>query len=181
MLDLGAIMHDLGLTFEVSGTQRFKFCGEDTARHFLLKHGASTHRIALAWDSLAFHTSEKINDQMRAGVALVGFGVHAGPPGIGIESQPIKHVRKVFQTWPRHGVRHAFPQLEAEIVGRKSETVPEGDWNTARLPEDSGVSDGQWKGGCRCRRVVTIPSFKPRLLRVSDGVSLVSRPSGAGR
>ena len=107
-LDLGAIMHDLDLTVEVSGTQRFEFCGEDTARHFLLKHGASTHRIALAWDSLAFQVSEKISDQMRAEVALAGFGILAEPTGIGIKSQSIKQVREVLQMWPRHGLQQAF-------------------------------------------------------------------------
>ena len=143
MLDLGAIMHDLGLTVEISVTQRFEFYGEDTARRFPLKHGASKHSISLAWDSLAFQFSGKIYDQMGAEVALVGFGVFAESTGNGIESQPIKHVREAFQTWPKNGSRHAFPQLETEIVGRKPETAQECDWNTARLPNDLGVSDGQ--------------------------------------
>jgi hypothetical protein len=136
-------MHDLGLIVEVSGTQRFELYWEGTGRRFVLKHIASKHRIALAWDLLASHTWGKIYDQMRAEVALVGFGVLAEPTGIGIESQPIKHVREVLQIWPRHGFRHAFSQSEAEIFGRKPEAAQVGDWNTASLPENLAISDGQ--------------------------------------
>jgi hypothetical protein len=104
-------MHDLGLNFEASGTQRSEFYGEDIALHFVLEHGASQHRIALPWDSLGFQTSGKIYDRVRAQVALVVFGVFGESTGTGIESQPMKHIREVLQARPRHGFRHVFQQL----------------------------------------------------------------------
>jgi hypothetical protein len=108
LLDFGAMMLDLRLTVEVSGTQASQFYGEDAIRRFVPKHGAPKHRIDLSWDSLAFQVSEKISDQMRAEVALAGFGILAEPTGIGIKSQSIKQVREVLQMWPRHGLQQAF-------------------------------------------------------------------------
>jgi HD domain len=123
LLYLGAIMHDLGLTDEFAGIQRFELDGADAARRFLLKHGVSKHRIDRVWDSIAFHTSRGIYDRMPAEIALVGFGVLADTTGSGIERLPAKQVHEVLQVWPRHGFRYAFPQLVAEIVGRKPETA----------------------------------------------------------
>jgi hypothetical protein len=123
LLYLGAIMHDLGLTDEFAGIQRFELDGADAASHFLRKHGVSKHRIDLVWDSIAFHTSGGIYARKPAEIALVGFGVLADTTGAGIEKLPVKQVREVFQAWPRHGFRYAFPQLVAEIVGRKPETA----------------------------------------------------------
>src|SRR6202000_1483704 len=90
---------------------------------FLLKHGVSKHRVDLVWDAIAFHTSGGIYERMPAEIALVGFGVRADTTGIGIEKLPAKQVQEVLQTWPRHGFRYAFPELVAEIVGRKPETA----------------------------------------------------------
>lgn len=145
-LDLGAIMHDLDLTVEVSGTQRFEFYWENTARRFVLMHSASKHRIAPAGDLLASRTSGRIYDLLRAKVAHAGFGVLPGFTGTGIESQPIKHIREVVLAWPRHSFRPAFSQLGAEIVGRKPETAQVGVWNAARLPEDLAVLMDSGKG-----------------------------------
>jgi hypothetical protein len=123
LLYFGAIMHDLGLTDEFASIQRFELDGADAASRFLLKHGVSKHRIDMVWDSIAFHTSGGIYERMPAEIALLGFGVRADTTGIGIEKLPAKQVREVLQTWPRHGFRYAFPQLVAEIVGRKPETA----------------------------------------------------------
>jgi HD domain len=123
LLYLGVIMHDLGLTDEFAGTQRFELDGADAAGRFLLKRGVSKHRIHLVWDSIAFHTSEGIYDRMPAEIALVGVGVLADTTGAGIEKLPAKQVREVLQAWPRHGFRYAFPELVAEIVGPKPETA----------------------------------------------------------
>ena len=123
LLYLGAMMHDLGLTDEFAGIQRFELDGADAANRFLLKHGVSKHRIDLVWDCIAFHTSGGIYERMAAEIALVGFGVLADTTGTGIEKLPAKLVREVLQTCPRHGFRYAFPQLVAEIVGRKPETA----------------------------------------------------------
>ncbi|HEY6852336.1 MAG TPA: HD domain-containing protein [Terracidiphilus sp.] len=123
LLYLGAMMHDLGLTDEFAGIQRFELDGADAASRFLQKHGVSKRRIQLVWDSIAFHTLRWIYDRMRAEVALVGYGVLADTIGTGIDKLSAKQVREVLETWPRHGFRYAFPQLVAEIVGRKPETA----------------------------------------------------------
>jgi hypothetical protein len=123
LLYLGAIMHDLGLTDQFAGTQRFELDGADAASRFLLKHGVSKHRIHLVWDAIAFHTSEGIYERMPAEIALVGCGVLADTTGTGIEKLPANQVREVLQACPRHGFRHAFPELVAEIVGPKPETA----------------------------------------------------------
>ena len=136
-------MHDLGLNFEISGTQRSEFYGEDIALHFVLEHDASQHRIALPWDSLAFQTSGKIYDQVRAEVALAGFGVFGESTGTGIESQPMKHIQEGLQARPGTVSDAYFNSYGAEIVGRKPETAQVGDWNTASLPENLAISDGQ--------------------------------------
>jgi HD domain len=57
ILYLGAIMHDLGLTDEFAGTQRFELDGADAARRFLLRQGVPKARVDLVWDAISFHTS----------------------------------------------------------------------------------------------------------------------------
>jgi hypothetical protein len=123
LLYLGAIMHDLGLSDEFASIQRFELDGADAASRFLLKHGVSKRRTHLVWDSIAFHTSRGLYDRMRAETALVGYGVLADTIGTGVEKLSAKQVEEVLETWPRHGFRYAFPQLVAEIVGRKPETA----------------------------------------------------------
>jgi hypothetical protein len=56
ILYLGAIMHDLGLTDEFAGTQRFELDGADAARRFLLRQGVPKARVDLVWDAISFHT-----------------------------------------------------------------------------------------------------------------------------
>src|ERR1700678_4546872 len=123
LLYLGAIMHDLGLSDEFAGLQRFELDGADAASRFLLKHGVSKRRTGLVWDCIAFHTSRGLYERMRAETALIGYGVLADTIGRGIEELPAKQVEEVLEAWPRHGFRYAFPQLVAEIVGRKPETA----------------------------------------------------------
>jgi hypothetical protein len=123
LLYLGAIMHDLGLTGEYAGIQRFELDGADAASRFLRKHGVPKHRVELVWESIAFHTSGGIYERMAPEIALVGFGVLADTTGTGIEKLHVKQVQEVLQTWPKHGFRYAFPLLVAEVVGRKPETA----------------------------------------------------------
>jgi hypothetical protein len=123
ILYLSAIMHDLGLIHEFAGSQRFELDGADAARLFLLKQGVSMAGSRLVWNAIAFHTSSGIYDRMKPQIALLGFGFLADVTGERSENIPARHVRRVLDTWPRHGFKYAYPQRIVEIMGRKSQTA----------------------------------------------------------
>lgn len=123
LLYLGVIMHDLGLTWDYAGAQRFELDGADVAKKFLLHRDVPNRQVKRVWEAIAFHTSRGLYDRMSAEVALVGSGVLADATGVRTERLSPIHVQEVLETWPRHGFRDAFPKLVAEVVGRKPETA----------------------------------------------------------
>ncbi|GGV30082.1 HD domain-containing protein [Streptomyces spectabilis] len=89
LLFLGCVLHDLGLTEEGNGEQRFEVDGADLAAEFLTRQGVPSERVEVVWDAIALHTSEGIASRKRPEIALVSAGArtdiagHAGqlPPG----------------------------------------------------------------------------------------------------
>ena len=52
---LASVLHDLGLTTEFRGTERFEVVGADAAAAFLKDQGVNDERRAIIWDAIALH------------------------------------------------------------------------------------------------------------------------------
>jgi hypothetical protein len=138
LLYLGAMMHDLGLTWDFAGSQRFELDGADAAAKFLIHRGMERERVNLVWQAIAFHTSRGLYDRMAPEIALVGLGALADATGIGTERLPAEKVQMILDTWPRHGFRDAFPRLIAEVMGSKPQTAT--DTFAADVLRDRGIA-----------------------------------------
>jgi hypothetical protein len=71
---VSCILHDIGLSEQGNGDQRFEVDGADTAAAFLRAHGVEERRVAIAWDAIALHTTPDIANRKATEVALTRAG-----------------------------------------------------------------------------------------------------------
>ena len=57
---VGTILHDIGLTAGVSGSNRFEVNGADAALSFIKERGLSDRRAQLIWDLVALNSTPSI-------------------------------------------------------------------------------------------------------------------------
>ncbi len=50
---LATVLHDIGLTDEANGSQRFELDGADRAATFMREHGFSDRDVETVWDAVA--------------------------------------------------------------------------------------------------------------------------------
>jgi hypothetical protein len=72
---VSCVLHDIGLSEEGNGDQRFEVDGADIAAAFLRERGVEERRIAVAWDAIALHTSDGIASRKGTEVALTQAGI----------------------------------------------------------------------------------------------------------
>ena len=75
LLFLSCVLHDVGLSEEGNGDQRFEVDGADTAAALLREYGMDERRIEIVWDAIALHTSQGIAERKGAEVALSQAGI----------------------------------------------------------------------------------------------------------
>src|SRR5262245_64918488 len=85
---IGTILHDIGLTASVSGTNRFEVNGADAALSFIRGKGLSDRRAQLIWDLVAFNSTPSLalHKEPEVAVGTMGIGLDYG--GFGIEALP---------------------------------------------------------------------------------------------
>ena len=91
---LASVLHDLGLTTEFRGTERFEVVGADAAAAFLKDQGVNDERRAIIWDAIALHTSVGIASRKRPEIALVHIG--AGIDVLGLELNKLPPTSNIF-------------------------------------------------------------------------------------
>jgi len=67
---VGTILHDIGLTSGVSGSNRFEVNGADVALSFIKERGFSDRRAQLIWDLVALNSTPSIALHKEAEVAV---------------------------------------------------------------------------------------------------------------
>ncbi|MFG2884562.1 HD domain-containing protein [Streptomyces sp. NPDC048297] len=85
-LFLGSVLHDIGLTDEGQGPNRFEVDGAFRAARFAREHGLSDAAADLVWDAVALHTSPGIALFKQPEVALTYLGTGADIWGFGAEA-----------------------------------------------------------------------------------------------
>ncbi|MGV9270067.1 nuclear transport factor 2 family protein [Kitasatospora sp. NPDC003701] len=108
LLFVSCVLHDIGLSEEGNGDQRFEVDGADTAAAFLRERGVEERRIAIAWDAIALHTSEGIAVRKGAEVALAQAGIGTDILGVRRESLPAGLADEVHALLPRMDLAYAL-------------------------------------------------------------------------
>ncbi|WP_234334265.1 HD domain-containing protein [Streptomyces sp. NRRL B-1347] len=111
---LGCVLHDVGLTEEGNGEQRFEVDGADLAAEFLTRQGVSAERVEVVWDAIALHTSEGIASRKRPEIALVCAGARMDIAG-NADLLPPGYADRVHAALPR---RHTAAVLHDVIVAQ---------------------------------------------------------------
>ncbi|MFF4444132.1 nuclear transport factor 2 family protein [Streptomyces sp. NPDC001502] len=108
LLFLSCVLHDIGVSQEGNGDQRFEVDGADTAAAFLRERGVEERRIAIAWDAIALHTSDGIAGRKGTEVALAQAGIGTDILGIRREDLPPGLADEVHSLLPRMDLAYAL-------------------------------------------------------------------------
>ncbi|MEV0624142.1 nuclear transport factor 2 family protein [Nonomuraea sp. NPDC050404] len=108
LLFLSCLLHDIGLSEQGNGDQRFEVDGADTAAAFLRGHGVDEARIDVAWDAIALHTSDGIAARKGTVVALTQLGVGTDILGVRRETLPAGLANDAHARFPRLDLAYAI-------------------------------------------------------------------------
>lgn len=105
IVNLAAVMHDLGLIPQFNGTGSFEVEGAGLARRSLVEHGLSEGRADLVHEAIALHAAVGRASTMAPEIALVHFGAGMDVVGFRAEDLSIETVRHIVEAYPRHGFK----------------------------------------------------------------------------
>jgi uncharacterized protein (TIGR02246 family) len=118
LLLVSCLLHDIGLSEQANGDQRFEVDGADAAAAFLRERGVEERRIAIAWDAIALHTSTGIVEHKGTEVTLTHAGTGTDVLGIRGESLPVGLADQVHALLPRLNL--AFALNDAIVTQAKA-------------------------------------------------------------
>ncbi|MCF3182698.1 HD domain-containing protein [Streptomyces polychromogenes] len=108
---LGCVLHDLGLSQQGNGDQRFEVDGADLAARFLREQGTDEHSVTVVWDAVALHTSEGIASRKGPEIALAHAGISVDVLGRGRERLPEGFADRVHTAFPRADLAYAITDV----------------------------------------------------------------------
>ncbi|GAA0273912.1 hypothetical protein GCM10010302_09430 [Streptomyces polychromogenes] len=108
---LGCVLHDLGLSEQGNGHQRFEVDGADLAARFLREQGAGEEAVTVVWDAVALHTSEGIASRKGPEIALAHAGISVDVLGRGKELLPEGFADRVHAAFPRADLGYAITDV----------------------------------------------------------------------
>ena len=123
VLAIGTILHDIGLTSAVSGSQRFEVNGADAARAFVKAHGLSDRRAQLIWDLVALNSTPSLalHKEPEVAVGTMGIGLDYG--GFGLAALPTVDIDRILAAFPRLRMKDRFSEACCRIVKERPETT----------------------------------------------------------
>jgi pimeloyl-ACP methyl ester carboxylesterase len=120
---LASVLHDLGLTTEFRGTERFEVVGADAAAAFLKDQGVNDERRAIIWDAIALHTSVGIASRKRPEIALVHIGAGIDVLGLELNKLPPTLVAQTIEALPRHDFNKAFFSVLVDTIAHAPQSA----------------------------------------------------------
>ncbi len=105
---LSCILHDLGITDQGGGDQRFEVDGADAAAGFLRGQGVSEDRVTTVWQSIALHTSAGLAERFGPDQAVSHFGIALDISGMEKDLLSPGFAERVHEAWPRHDLGYAI-------------------------------------------------------------------------
>ncbi|WP_158887265.1 HD domain-containing protein [Amycolatopsis anabasis] len=156
LLFLGAVLHDVGLTEEGNGSERFEVDGADLAVRFLLERGIDQERADVVWDAIALHTIPGIPNRKRPEIALMQSGTYLDVAGLGTGALPPGYAEAVHAAYPRLGIEAALSQAVVDQALAKPSKAAPGTFAAElagqRVPEakapgwDEMLERSEWRG-----------------------------------
>ena len=122
VISVGTILHDIGLTGGVSGSNRFEVNGADAARLFIKDRGISGRRAQLVWDLVALNSTPSIALHKEPEVALGTMGIGLDYGGFGFELIPPAEISEIIRAFPRLRMKDKFAETCRHLVAAKPET-----------------------------------------------------------
>jgi len=120
---VGTILHDIGLTAEVRGDNRFEVNGANAARSFIKERGLSDRRAQLIWDLVALNSTASIALHKEPEVALGTMGIGLDYGGFGFEAMiPPAQMTAVLRAFPRLKMKQNFAETCRHLVATRPET-----------------------------------------------------------
>ncbi|CAG8957315.1 hypothetical protein HYFRA_00010738 [Hymenoscyphus fraxineus] len=156
---VAAILHDIGWSQNkdlVSKDKRFEIDGANAARAFLMEEGRKeewdVHRLQLAWDCIALHTTPSIGLHKEVEVQACGIGIFAdfqGPERSFGGVLTRKEWDVVNKEFPRAGFRDGVKEVMCQLCIDKPETTYDNfvaGFGTAFVPgyKPTTFLDGIW-------------------------------------
>jgi hypothetical protein len=120
---LASVLHDLGLTAEFRGDQRFEVVGADAADSFLKGQGVEPDRREIIWDAIALHTSVGIASRKRPEIALVHIGAGVDVVGLEVDKLPPELVAQTIEALPRHDFNKAFFSILVDTIAQAPQSA----------------------------------------------------------
>jgi hypothetical protein len=119
---VGTILHDIGLTAGVSGSNRFEVNGAAAALSFVKERGLSNRRAQLIWDLVALNSTPSIGLHKEAEVALGTMGIGLDYGGFGFELIQSADITEILSAFPRLKMKDKFAETCSHLVAAKPET-----------------------------------------------------------
>ena len=119
---IGTILHDIGLSSAVSGSNRFEVNGAEAVRSFVKERGISDRRGQLIWDLVALNSTPSIALHKEPEVALGTMGIGLDYGGFFIELVPSADMTEILRAFPRLKMKTQFAETCCRLVAAKPET-----------------------------------------------------------
>lgn len=116
LLFLSCMLHDLGVTDQGNGDQRFEVDGADAAAQFLRERGVSEAKINTVWQAIALHTSSGLAHRFGAVQGVAHLGIATDIIGAERHLLPTGFADRVHARWPRHNLGYALTEIVARQV-----------------------------------------------------------------
>jgi len=119
---VGTILHDIGLTAGVSGSNRFEVNGADAARSFIAERGLSNRRAQLIWDLVALNSTPSValHKEPEVAVGTMGIGLDYG--GFGFDALDAGDVGRILGDYPRLRMKTEFSEACCRLVTTRPDT-----------------------------------------------------------
>jgi len=119
---VGTVLHDIGLTASVLGSNRFEVNGADAAVSFIKGRGLSDRRVQLVWDLVALNSTPSLalHKEPEVAVGTMGIGLDYG--GFGVQALTAGDLERILGAFPRLKMKERFAETCCRVVAEKPET-----------------------------------------------------------
>ena len=119
---IGTILHDIGLTPDVPGPNRFEVNGANAALSFIAGRGIADRRAQLIWDLVALNSTPSLalHKEPEVAVGTMGIGLDYG--GFGLDALQTADVGRIISAFPRLRMKDQFSQACCRVVTQRPET-----------------------------------------------------------
>jgi hypothetical protein len=119
---VGTILHDIGLTANISGSNRFEVNGADAARSFIAERGLSERRAQLIWDLIALNSTPSLALHKELEVAVGTMGIALDFGGFFLDAVQASDVDRILREFPRARMKDRFSEACVRLVRKMPET-----------------------------------------------------------